>query len=151
MLINTTDRVFFDSTLYPGRLVVVLETEDRHELGLLEGPTMERAPTVEDSYYSGGGLEVFEVIRKPHLQPNHVLRYYFAATSFENGVYITYSTGRELILQDSEGDWSVHFAGVEVALPDYGKVVLGVRGARQEQAKAFRVKEKARKSRKGSV
>ncbi len=151
MLINATNLVFFDSTLYPGRLVIVLETEDRHELGLLEGPNMERAPTVEDSYYSGGGFEVFEIIRKPNPKPNQVLRYYFAATALENGAYITYPTGRELILEESEGDWSVHFAGVEVALPDYAKVVLGMKGARQGQEKAERVKPKAKKSRKGSV
>lgn len=154
MLINATNLVFFDSTLYPGRLVIVLETDDRHELGLLEGPNMERAPTVEDSYYSGGGFEVFEVIRKLNPKPNQVLRYHFAATSLKSGAYVTYPTGRKLTLVESEGDWSVHFAGVEVALPDYGKVVLGMRGARQGQEKAERAKDKAKKARKllkGSV
>lgn len=151
MLINATNLVSFDSTLYPGRLVIVLETEDRHELGLLEGPNMERAPTVEDSYYSGGGLEVFEVIRKPNPKPNQVLKYHFAATSLKSGVYVTYPTGRELTLVESEGDWSVRFAGVEVALPDYAKVVLGKKGAEQGQEKAERAKIKVKKARKGLV
>ena len=117
MLINATNLVFFDSTQYPGRLVVVLETDDRHEFGLLKGPTMERAPTIEDPKLSGGGFEAFEVILKSNPKPNQVLRYHFAATSLKSGA-LTYPTGRELILVESDGDWSVHFAGVEVALPD---------------------------------
>lgn len=123
MLIDATNLVFFDSTQYPGRLVVVLETDGRHEFGLLEGPTMERAPTIEDPKLSGGGFEVFEVILESNPKPNQVLRYHFAATSLKSGAYLTYPTGRELILVESEGDWSVHFAGVEVALPDYGAMV----------------------------
>lgn len=122
MLINATNLVFFDSTQYPGRLVVVLETDDRHEFGLLKGPTMERAPTIEDPKLSGGGFEAFEVILKSNPKPNQVLRYHFAATSLKSGA-LTYPTGRELILVESDGDWSVHFAGVEVALPDYGAMV----------------------------
>jgi len=154
MLIDATGLVVFDASLYSGRLVVVLETDGRPGLGLLEGPTMERAPTIEDPEFSADGFEVFEVILKSNSKSNQELRYHFAATSLKSGAYTTYPTGRELILVDSEGDWSVVFAGVEVALPDYGKVVLGVKGARQGQEKAFRVKETARKSRKlrkGSV
>jgi hypothetical protein len=84
---------------------------------------MERAPTIEDPKLSGGGFEVFEVILESNPKPNQVLRYHFAATSLKSGAYLTYPTGRELILVESEGDWSVHFAGVEVALPDYGAMV----------------------------
>lgn len=149
MLIDATNLVFFDSTQYPGRLVVVLETDGRHEFGLLGGPTMERAPTIEDPKLSGGGFEVFEVILKSHPKPNQVLRYHFAATSLKSGAYLTYPTGRELILVESEGDWSVHFAGVEVALPDYGVLSAARRTARASQGS-----KKARKSlvsSKGSV
>lgn len=131
MLINTVMRVVFNPSLYPGRLLVCVNTEDgKPELGVFSGRNAGfkikedmnvRQPTVIDETWSGAGLEVFEISVPPNVYQSSALHY--AIIDWQHKVYVGYPVGRELVLSNQDSDhWHVVFAGVTVILPDYNCV-----------------------------
>jgi hypothetical protein len=132
VFINTTLGTFFDPVQYPGRLLVCLNTDDRPECGVFSGTDCnfdagdkkQRMQTIEHPEFSGEGLEVFEIVRHPRAPLNQIRQYHYGAISWKYGGYLSYPTGQELVLTEhnssEEHFWTVHFAGVQVLLPDYG-------------------------------
>lgn len=130
MLINTTLSTVFDPSLYKGRLVFVVDTDNRMECGVFSGKydgfenkldMNKRQSVIHDELWSGAGLEVFEVSIPRLAQKDQSRSYRFVLIKWINSVYSSgYPNGFEFSLVDTnDQNWYLSFDKVTVILPDY--------------------------------
>ena len=125
--------IVFDPQEAPGKLRIVVETDELKEFGVFSGQhagfeyeaeMCQRMPTVKHRKWSGFGMEVFEITRPSRARRQELRSYHYAVISKVNAVYTVYPSGKELALTEhypnkSKPYWEVRFAGVSVILPDF--------------------------------
>jgi hypothetical protein len=135
MLIQLSGRFIIDPVQFPHRLVVELDVgdftgESHPECGIFSGrhdgfeepeemnQRMPEIPTEE-----GSGIRWFEIRAPRNRAPLHQRRgYHYVAIGWHDHVYVAYPLPTEIVLEDSEGSWSVAVGwgnGVTVLMPDY--------------------------------
>ena len=131
MFINTAMGVVIDPTLYPGRLVICVDTNEDPNLGVFSGrhagfrdtEMNKRQPVVVDPTWTGSGLECFEIIRNVTIPKDSVWQFHYAVIGLVRTSYTEYPVGQVLVLTGHSGElWDVAFAGVRIILHDYGQL-----------------------------
>ena len=139
MLIQLSGPFIIDPGHSPRRLLIELETgagfsgSDHPECGVFSGQhdgfenpeeMNQRIPGVpidEEVPW----IQRFEIQAPHNRAPMHQRRgYHYVAISWNGGVYAAYPVPTEIMLEDSEGSWSVCIGrrgsdGVRVVMPDY--------------------------------
>jgi hypothetical protein len=136
MLIQLAGRLTIDPNHSPHRLIVELETgvgfgsDNYPECGVFSG-THDGFENPEEMSQRLSGVPIDEEtpwiqrfeIRAPNRSRPHQRRgYHYVAIRWNGGVYMAYPVATEIILEDSEGSWSVIFnqpLGVTLLLHDY--------------------------------